>query len=78
MTWQALVDDRLAEAGGVPVIDVGMRLADAGAERAEASNLAARHIHGLRARLSNPGAIVTVNHAYRLDERLVVGRVRRR
>ena len=55
-----------------------MRLAAAGAERAEASNLAARHIHALRARLNTPGAIITANHAYRLDERLSVGRVRRR
>lgn len=78
ITWQALINDKLAAGGGVPVLEVGMRLADAGAERAEASNLAARHIHTLRARLSSPGSIVTANHAYRLDDRLTVGRVRRR
>jgi len=77
-TWQALIDDRFRAGNGLPVLDVGMRLAAAGAERAEASNLAARHIHALRARLTTPGAIVTANHAYRLDERLSVGRVRRR
>lgn len=77
-TWQALIDDRFRAGDGVAVLDVGMRLAAAGAERAEASNLAARHIHALRARLTTPGAIITANHAYRLDERLVVGRVRRR
>jgi hypothetical protein len=77
-TWQALINDRFAAGDGVAVVDVGMRLAAAGAERAEASNLAARHIHALRARLTTPAAIITANHAYRLDERLVVGRVRRR
>ena len=39
---------------------------------------AARHVHGLRSRLSNPSAIVTVSHAYRLDPSVAVGRVRRR
>ena len=77
-TWQALIDDRFRAGEGVPVLDVGLRLAAAGAERAEVSNLAARHIHALRARLTTPGAIITANHAYRLDERLLVARVRRR
>jgi hypothetical protein len=77
-TWQMLIGDRFTGGAGVPVLEVGMRLAEAGAERAEASNLAARHIHGLRSRLSNPAAIITANHAYRLDDRLLVGRVRRR
>ena len=77
-TWQALINDRFAGGDGVAVVDVGMRLAAAGAERAEASNLAARHIHALRARLTMPGAIITANHAYRLDDRLLVARVRRR
>lgn len=78
VTWQLLIHDRLASGGGVAVLEVGMRLADADAERAEASNLAARHIHTLRSRLSSPAAIITANHAYRLDDRLAVGRVRRR
>lgn len=77
-TWEALISDRLASGTGIPTIAVGLRLADAGAERAEASNLAARHIHGLRARLASPAAIITANSAYRLDDRLVVGRIRRR
>jgi hypothetical protein len=77
-TWQALVDDRFASGPGIPVIEVGQRIAAMDAERAEASNVAARHIHGLRARLVDSGAIVTVQHAYRLDDRLRVGRVRRR
>jgi hypothetical protein len=78
VTWQALIDDRFTGGAGVPVLEVGRRLADAGVERAEASNLAARHIHGLRARLIDPGAIVTANHTYRLHDRLVLGRVRPR
>ena len=77
-TWQALINDRFLAGDGVQVLDVGMRLAAEGAERAEASNLAARHIHALRGRLTNPGAIITANHAYRLDDRLLVARVRRR
>lgn len=77
-TWQALINDRFAAGDGIRVLDVGMRLAAAGAERAEASNLAARHMHALRARLTSPSAIITANHAYRLDERLQVARVRRR
>jgi len=44
----------------------------------EISNLAARHIHALRARLSSPSAIVTANRAYVLDPVVTVGRVRRR
>jgi hypothetical protein len=60
------------------VAEVGQRLAEAGAERAEISNLAARHIHSLRARLSSSSAIVTANRAYALDSAVTVGRVRRR
>jgi hypothetical protein len=77
-TWQHLVADRISRGPGVPVLDVGQRLAEPGAERAELSNLAARHIHVLRNRLSKGAAIVTANHAYKLDETLDVGRVRRR
>ena len=78
LTWQLLIADRINEGLGVPVAEVGQRLAGAGAERAEMSNLAARHIHALRARLSSSAAIVTVNHAYRLDPAVSAGRVRRR
>jgi hypothetical protein len=78
LTWQRLIAERIADGPGVPVLEVGQRLADAGAERAELSNLAARHVHALRSRLVNPAALVTVNHAYRLDSTVTVGCVRRR
>lgn len=74
-TWLALVEDRLAGGRGVPVIEVGRRLAPEGADRAEVTNLAARHVHALRGRLRDPKALVTADHAYRLAEGLVVGRV---
>ena len=74
-TWNALVLDRLEEGEGVPVLDVGQRIAPEGAGRAEMTNLAARHIHGLRGRLAEPGAIQTAHHAYRLAAGLRVGRV---
>ena len=51
------------------VAEVGQRLAEAGADRAEMTNLAARHIHALRARLANAAAIVTANRAYGLVPR---------
>ncbi len=78
LTWQQLIADRIGGGPGVSVAEVGQRLAEAGAERAEISNLAARHVHALRARLSNPGAIVTANRAYRLVDDVLVGQVRRR
>jgi hypothetical protein len=78
LTWQQLITDRIGGGSGVPVAAVGQRLAEEGAERAEISNLAARHVHALRARLSNPAAIVTANRAYQLDAPVAVGRVRRR
>ncbi len=74
-TWLALVEDRLAGGRGVPVLEVGRRLAPEGADRAEATNLAARHVHALRGRLRDPKALVTADHAYRLAEELLVGRV---
>ena len=77
-TWQQLIADRIAGGPGVAVTDVGQRLAEAGAERAEISNLAARHVHALRARLANPAAIVTASHAYRLLPDVTVASVRRR
>lgn len=75
-TWRQLVEDRLAGRPGLPVIDVGTRVAPDQAGRAEITNCAARHIHGLRARLGDGTAIRTVDHAYRLDDRLAVGLVR--
>jgi len=74
-TWIELVEDRLQGGSGVPVLDVGTRIAPEGAGRAEVTNLAARHIHGLRGRLREGGAIVTAHHAYRLGEGVRVGRV---
>lgn len=76
-TWLALVEDHLAGGRGVPVLEVGRRVAPEGADRAEATNLAARHIHALRSRLRDPRALVTADHAYRLADHLVVGRVSR-
>jgi hypothetical protein len=78
LTWQRLIAGRLDDGPGVTVAEVGQRLAEAGADRAEISNLAARHIHALRARLAHPAAIVTANRAYGLDVSVTVGRVRRR
>lgn len=72
-TWKSLAADRLAGGEGLPVVDIGERLAPPGALRAEATNAAARHLHLLRSRLNDPGAIVTVRHAYRLREGLRVG-----
>lgn len=69
-TWQQLIDDHLAGGDGVAVIDIGARLADTGAERAEQTNLAARHLHSLRSRLRDSDAIVTAHHRYRLRDGL--------
>jgi hypothetical protein len=69
-TWQQLIDDCLAGGDGVPVIDIGARLAEPAAERAEQTNLAARHLHGLRSRLGDSDAIVTAHHRYRLRDGL--------
>jgi hypothetical protein len=75
VTWTELVEDRLRGGNGVPVLAVGERIAPEGAGRAEVTNLAARHIHGLRSRLADGAAIVTAHHAYRLTDGLRVGRV---
>ena len=77
-TWAELLEDRLAGGDRVPVVEVGRRLAPEGAGKAELTNLAARHLHGLRGRLRDGGAIVTAHHAYRLSDRLRVGRVSHR
>jgi hypothetical protein len=63
-TWNQLIDDRLSDGAGLAVVDVGQRLVGAGAERAELTNLAARHVHGLRARLLRDSAILTAHHRY--------------
>ncbi len=74
-TWIELVEDRFEAGDGLPVLDVGRRIAPEDAGRAEITNLAARHLHGLRGRLRDAAAIVTAHHAYRLAENLRVGRV---
>ena len=71
-TWQQLIDDHLDRREGVPVLDVGARLAEPESERAEQTNIAARHIHGLRGRLLDADAIVTAHHRYQLREGLSV------
>jgi hypothetical protein len=71
-TWRALIEDRIRDQGGVAVISVGERLAEHGAERAELTNLAARHIHTMRARMKDADAIVTANHRYQLRAGLTV------
>lgn len=77
VSWRALVDDRLAAGPGVPVVEVGHRVAPAGASGAELTNAAARHAHELRTRLGDRErtALLTVDRAYRLSERLGVGMV---
>jgi hypothetical protein len=75
-TWLILIADRLENGDGVPVQDVGERLAPEGALKAEVTNVAARHLHLLRSRLEDPAAIVTARHAYRLKDGLRVGLAR--
>ncbi len=72
-TWIELIEDRLRGGEGIPVLEVGKRIAPQDAGRAEITNLAARHIHGLRSRLQDGSAIVTAHHAYRMDESLRAG-----
>ena len=67
-TWQELIDDHQAGGDGIAVIDIGVRLAEAGAERAEQTNLAARHLHSLRSRLGDSEVIVTAHHRYRFRD----------
>jgi hypothetical protein len=76
-TWDALISDRLASGDGVPVLAVGERVGPPDAERAELTNVAARHVHTLRSRLGDAAAIVTAKHAYRLADSLRAGRVLR-
>jgi hypothetical protein len=80
-TWLALIEDRLNDGsigGGLPIQEIGERLAPEGALKAEITNVAARHLHLLRSRLEGPAAIVTAHHAYRLQDGLRVGAARRR
>jgi len=72
-TWCALLTDRLDGGEGLSVVAVGERIGPRGVDRAEATNLAARHVHTLRSRLRDAGALVTAHHAYRLRDDLDVG-----
>jgi hypothetical protein len=76
-TWLALIEDKLNAGDGLPVQEVGERLAPEGALKAEITNMAARHLHLLRSRLEDPAAIVTAHHAYRLQDGLRAGLARR-
>jgi hypothetical protein len=77
-TWLELIDDHLNTPVGLAVVDVGMRLGGPGVERAEATNLAARHVHTMRGRLHETSAIATVDHAYRLADGVRAAIVRSR
>ena len=77
-TWSLLIKSHLAGDEGIAVVDLGARVGPPHAERAELTNLAARHVHTLRSRLRSAGDIATVKHAYRLNDRLRVGIVRPR
>jgi len=72
-SWRALLSYRLHPGDGLPVIGVGERVGPRGVDRAEATNLAARHVHTLRSRLRDAGAIITAHHAYRLRDDLDIG-----
>lgn len=72
-TWIALVDDRLADGPGLPVVGVGERVGPPDAARAELTNVAARHIHTLRGRLRDAGDLATAQHAYRFSSGVGVG-----
>ena len=72
-TWIDLIRDHIGARQGLAVVDVGARLGGRGVERAEATNLAARHVHTLRGRLRQSSAVVTLDHAYRLADGLAAG-----
>lgn len=72
-TWLALLEDATTHHVGLPVIDVGIRLGGPDVERAEATNLAARHVHTMRSRLTSSSPIVTTDHAYRLADGVTAG-----
>jgi hypothetical protein len=77
-TWRALIEDRISAGAGLSVLGVGERIGPAGAERAELTNIAARHVHTLRSRLTDGSAIVTINHTYRISDKTTVGICRKR
>jgi len=77
-TWTDLLADRFDLGPGIPVQEVGCRIAMEGAGKAELTNVAARHLHTLRGRLKGDDLIITESHAYHLSRRLRLGRVRPR
>ena len=77
-TWTDLLADGFDLGPGIPVQDVGCRIAPEGSGKAELTNAAARHLHTLRGRLKGDEIIITESHAYHLIRRLRLGRVRAR
>jgi hypothetical protein len=77
-SWRQLIDDRLDSGAGISVVSVGERVAPPDAERAEITNLAARHAHTLRSRLRSSSDIVTAEHKYSFAATLHVARGTRR
>ena len=75
LTWKQLIGDYFDLGPGIGIDDLGGRIAAEGADKAERTNAAARHIHALRKRLGDPQAIATKNHRYRLSSHLKVGRI---
>lgn len=73
LTWLALLADHNASAQGLSVVELGTRLGGDAVERAEATNLAARHVHTMRSRLHTTTAIATLDHTYRLAGTLTAG-----
>ncbi|MCA9686780.1 MAG: hypothetical protein KC457_31730 [Myxococcales bacterium] len=76
LTWRALVEARIDGEVGVPIREVGERVAPDLALPAEQSNAAAKHIYALRTRLKQPEGLVTFEHHYALADELGVGWVR--
>lgn len=74
-TWATLIADRLDDGAGIPVVAMGERVGPPDALRAEITNVAARHVHTLRGRLTDQTAILTAHHAYRLRDGLSVALV---
>ncbi|CAM2067628.1 hypothetical protein SCOR_19755 [Sulfidibacter corallicola] len=74
-TWSQLIDAYLQGQAGISVRALGRRLAPEHALQAEMTNAAARHIHGLRARLTQGGAITTQSGFYLLSPTYRIARV---
>jgi hypothetical protein len=72
-TWRDLIVDCLGPGQGLAVVDVGARIGPPDADRAEMTNLAARHAHTLRSRLRDGASLVTREHRYRLADGVTAG-----